>query len=266
MSKRLCTAHNARTRQPCRNPAMRGLDVCYQHGGKAPQVRNAAARRVEEAQAADRARRRLVKRNQVTDPIAELAELVDASRAQRIELEGQMAMRPEATAVLIAAWGAVVKLEGDLLERVIRYQPLGAELDREQGRQIADVVRAAVEVLPDDLRTQVLRRVAQAIRGERLDDTPLVQRQPASLPAARQDLAALPAPAPPIEHDPMPEPPVPEPPVPLDDQDGHHSAQDPEPSTEPGWVDQLAAASRAQDDAPDRREAAIWTGERGRFG
>jgi hypothetical protein len=56
--------------KPCKGPAIRGADVCRMHGGSAPQVREAAARRL----AAEKARR-AVKRldaQPTEDPIAEL--------------------------------------------------------------------------------------------------------------------------------------------------------------------------------------------------
>ena len=51
VAKRLCTGHNARTGAPCKLPPIAGADVCVAHGGKAPQVKAAAARRVQEAEA-----------------------------------------------------------------------------------------------------------------------------------------------------------------------------------------------------------------------
>ena len=41
-----CTAKSVRSGKPCRAPAIQGGTVCQAHGGSAPQVRNAAARRV----------------------------------------------------------------------------------------------------------------------------------------------------------------------------------------------------------------------------
>lgn len=46
-----CQAHSSRHGRPCRAWAMRGCAVCVAHGGKAPQVRDAADRRVMIAQA-----------------------------------------------------------------------------------------------------------------------------------------------------------------------------------------------------------------------
>lgn len=42
-----CTAHSSRTGKPCRAPAIRGGTVCTGHGGRAPQVKAAAARRLQ---------------------------------------------------------------------------------------------------------------------------------------------------------------------------------------------------------------------------
>jgi len=44
-----CTAKSSRTGQRCRKAAIRGGTVCLTHGGSAPQVREAARRRLQEA-------------------------------------------------------------------------------------------------------------------------------------------------------------------------------------------------------------------------
>jgi len=44
-NRRLCTAHRT-DGQPCRGAAINGGTVCAAHGGRAPQVKEAAARRV----------------------------------------------------------------------------------------------------------------------------------------------------------------------------------------------------------------------------
>lgn len=52
-----CTAYRRRGRGPCGAWAVRGATVCRMHGGSAPQVKRAAAERLE----ADRQRRALVR-------------------------------------------------------------------------------------------------------------------------------------------------------------------------------------------------------------
>ena len=47
-SRRRCTAKSSRTGKRCRKAAIRGGTVCATHGGAAPQVRDAARRRLLE--------------------------------------------------------------------------------------------------------------------------------------------------------------------------------------------------------------------------
>lgn len=44
-----CTARSSRTGEPCKRPPMLGGNVCYHHGGAAPQVRAKAQRRLEQS-------------------------------------------------------------------------------------------------------------------------------------------------------------------------------------------------------------------------
>jgi hypothetical protein len=44
-----CTARSTRTGEPCKRPAMLGGNVCYHHGGNAPQVKAKAQRRLQQA-------------------------------------------------------------------------------------------------------------------------------------------------------------------------------------------------------------------------
>lgn len=59
---RRCTANRSRGQGRCRAWAVKGATVCVTHGGAAPQVRAAAAARVELAQLEDRASRHLRRR------------------------------------------------------------------------------------------------------------------------------------------------------------------------------------------------------------
>ena len=42
-----CSAHSSRTGNPCRSFAIRGGSVCVTHGGRAPQVKESARKRME---------------------------------------------------------------------------------------------------------------------------------------------------------------------------------------------------------------------------
>lgn len=59
-----CTAHRT-DGEPCRNPAIKGAEVCRHHGGSAPQVKAAARRRLLEA----------------VEPV--LAEMIDLALAEK---------------------------------------------------------------------------------------------------------------------------------------------------------------------------------------
>lgn len=48
-----CKAHSRRTKKPCGQMPVQGQDVCRNHGGSSPQAKAAAARRAEQAQAAE---------------------------------------------------------------------------------------------------------------------------------------------------------------------------------------------------------------------
>lgn len=66
-----CTARSTRTGEPCKRPAMLGGNVCYHHGGNAPQVKAKAQRRLQ--QAADALVQRLLGfalDGSVADPVA----------------------------------------------------------------------------------------------------------------------------------------------------------------------------------------------------
>jgi len=51
--KRRCTGHSSRTGKPCKLAPVHGATVCHKHGGSAPQVKRAAARRLVEAEIRD---------------------------------------------------------------------------------------------------------------------------------------------------------------------------------------------------------------------
>lgn len=68
---RSCSAVSSQTGEPCRKPPIRGASVCASHGGSAPQVRDAARRRMLEA---------------VEPALVRLRELID-SQDERVALQ-----------------------------------------------------------------------------------------------------------------------------------------------------------------------------------
>jgi hypothetical protein len=86
-SKR-CTATSKRTGQRCQRACVPGAPTCRLHGSAAPQVRAAAERRVQEAQALELAKRTMpsVDLTQFGDPMAALEHTVAYSHHLAIRL------------------------------------------------------------------------------------------------------------------------------------------------------------------------------------
>lgn len=120
LNRRLCSAHSTRTGELCRNVAMKGQNVCRNHGGAAKQNR-------------DKARLRLAS---LVDPaIATLAkEMVNANTSR--------ARQSAANSILDrAGWGRVTKVEAVdarqiLLQRLHELREAAEEsLGRDEGDQ-----------------------------------------------------------------------------------------------------------------------------------
>jgi len=75
---RLCIGHN-RQGQPCRKYAMRGQQVCKNHGGGSPQALAKAAAAVELAE--------LRLRNLAPRAVAELESLVTSAESEQVRLQ-----------------------------------------------------------------------------------------------------------------------------------------------------------------------------------
>ena len=88
MTDRRCTAHTTSGR-PCRNPPIKGTTVCRVHGGSAPQVRKAAARRAAQLDAHQAAERMLAEAGVDADPIEHLVDSLRRTAALAI-VYGQM--------------------------------------------------------------------------------------------------------------------------------------------------------------------------------
>ncbi len=94
-----CSAKSSRSGEPCRAFAVVGTTVCVSHGGAAPQVRKAAARRRQQRLAEERATRSLAAQGvqPLGDPLVAFRDLAgqaialkDFAAAHVAELEGRL--------------------------------------------------------------------------------------------------------------------------------------------------------------------------------
>jgi len=104
---RRCTAKSSRTGERCRKYAIQGATVCGTHGGKAPQVRRAAARRVVLDEAS---RLGLLDAAPIEDPVSALMNLGGEAVALVGALKGHVA-NLERVGTAPGRWGETVKPE-----------------------------------------------------------------------------------------------------------------------------------------------------------
>lgn len=174
-----CSAHTTSGR-PCRNFPMDGATVCRKHGGGAPQVRLAAAARLEDA----RARSLLAKLERpepINHPVIELLELGAEMKAWMSFMRGRAAELAEEDRLehfdekrAIHERAAVLLYERSI-DRLAKLLVEFARLDLEARRQrLAENDAALVEsslrcalgaVGLDDRIPDVLRAFAQCLGG-----------------------------------------------------------------------------------------------------
>lgn len=176
---RQCTA-STRSGRRCRKPAIRGGTVCDRHGGLAPQVKRAAARRV----VAEKARKLILSPEPVDDPVEELLKLaadavalVDALKyhVQQLESVGTNPgdrwgeqVKPEIAAYLTAIREAERVLSSiarlDIAERMVRLDEARAEL---VAKAIEGVLRrAGMDVSAVEVRSWVAQEL-ELVSGQR---------------------------------------------------------------------------------------------------
>jgi hypothetical protein len=130
---RRCRALAVSTGERCRSAAIRGGVVCTAHGGKAPQVRDAARRRLLEQDAA--ATLEALGYKPVTDPLTELLELAGRVRA----LEALFARK-------VAAIEDQMRYSSGLgVEQLRSEVRLWSEAQDRLGRLLVDIGRLNIE-------------------------------------------------------------------------------------------------------------------------
>jgi hypothetical protein len=152
-----CSAHTGSGAQ-CRRQAVKGATVCYVHGGAAPQVKAAAARRLAEREAV--ASLADVEVQPIENPLVALAEVAEEQRAfmrfaagKVAELEGSLVGRNDAGTEHIRAVVAMYERAADRTARLLAdWTRLGFDerMVRLAERQ-ADLVEAFVLAVVDDL-------------------------------------------------------------------------------------------------------------------
>ncbi len=178
---RRCTAHK-RDGQRCRRSAVRGSTVCFSHGGAAPQVKLAAARREADAAAAATLERWTPPANgtpvdvfgELGNLAARLVSFCDFATARLAALDGDAwAERSEVTEAEVRMFQVASAQAGRVLDSVAR---LGLEyLDREMverrhGEYIALVVnrvlaRFGVHASNDQVRAVIHAELVRTLSG-----------------------------------------------------------------------------------------------------
>jgi hypothetical protein len=174
VQRRRCTAL-ARGGERCKLPPIRGGTVCWRHGGNAPQVRNAARRRL--AEAAVRRTLDAVEVTEIDDPVLAFAGLASEALALKEMLAERVAALGED---LTTSTEAGVQLQAEVLlyeramDRCAKFLEtwirlgLDERIVRVQERHVdalKQVLTRALEVLgqrPDD--DEVRRVVATQLR------------------------------------------------------------------------------------------------------
>lgn len=153
---RQCTATSSRSGERCRAPAILGGQVCQAHGGRAPQVRAAANRRLVEQEATKELAK--VEVRPIGDPIVALGEVAAEALAVL-----EVAKANAAGAEVDSAWMAMLERS---MDRAGKMLEACGRLGLEERRVKLDEAR-------QDLANELVRGV---LRMAGLDpDAPQVQ-------------------------------------------------------------------------------------------
>ena len=182
---RQCTAKSTRSGNRCKKYAVRGATVCGTHGGSAPQVRDAARRRTEDAKAAaavatyglpvdvEPHEALLTEVRRTAGHVAWLGQIVEDLEERTLthgitrtvqKADGSRDVTAEAA---VNVWVRLYQDERDRLVRVARAAIECGVAERqvriveEQATQLARVVSAILSDLGHDLEDEGVRKVVR---------------------------------------------------------------------------------------------------------
>jgi hypothetical protein len=153
---RKCRAKSSQTGQPCKRWAVKGATVCPTHGGRAPQVRRAAAQRAATEKASALAE--VLDAPPLGDPVAALLELGGGVIALVEALKSHVAAL-EVVSTGAGRYGETVKPEIDALLRAMR----------EAERVLTSIVRLNLEerlVRIDEARADLVVTVIERVLAD----------------------------------------------------------------------------------------------------
>lgn len=120
-TKPKCKAKAKQTQKRCGNYPLPGMEVCGMHGGKAPQAKEAAARRLAHQRITAAAEAVLAHEGitAVEDPLDELGKLASASRAMMLALGARVNSLEELEHSGTGTYSPMLKAEVQLYERAM---------------------------------------------------------------------------------------------------------------------------------------------------
>lgn len=163
-----CTARSSRTGEPCKLTAVRGATVCQVHGGRAPQVRAAAARRVTLAEAMASEDRR--------HPLEVLASALHGADVLSRQVQQQLAAGNPVTSDMVQALLDSLKTQAGMAKLVLDTggpeQWSAQEAVRQQGEALVKICREMARLLGHDpsspyVQAALDEAVASVVRGKR---------------------------------------------------------------------------------------------------
>lgn len=167
-----CSARSSRTGQPCRAWAVHGATVCVAHGGRAPQVRAAAERRISEGQV-----RKQLGIPLDVHPLEALLQAVHEA-AGNVEMLRSLVADEANTTPLYDAYGKphthpVLAFYNEERDRLARFSKLALDagvderrvrLAEAMGRSMAKVIEVAAEAAATGGRDAGIQAAAAEMR------------------------------------------------------------------------------------------------------